>query len=713
MRNRSWCVALLLAGACALPVAQLLGQENQNQEMTADVQTERLQLVKFDANFNVANPGNNGTTGRLIETRSGPGVEITSPAGGWYPGFHIDPPNGQWDLSKYEYISFDIHNIDSRDLDLGVRIDSKSPDGTESNIGHRAGIQPDQRSTIVVPLSRSGGNADIKLAGMIAFPQGLYPGTKGLDTKHVFTIKPFIASSDAPAAKFVISNIFAAGQYVEPTWLKMTPAEFFPMLDAFGQFRHKDWPGKIKSVEDMHAARDAEAKALEADKGPAEWNQYGGWANGPQLKATGSFRTEKVDGKWWLVDPEGRLFFSVGPCVVRPSGAVTPIVNRDGWFTDLPAVDGPGKEFYGFKEVEGKRTADTFNHTAQNLQLKYGVNWKDAEADIVHKRLRTWGMNTIANWSDWRIMKMKRTPYTAVMFYDAPKLRAKHSGFPDVFDAKFAPAVQAGAKQFLAGTKGDPFCIGYFVDNEMPWGGETTLAEDALKQTPDRAAKKELLKTLKKKYTDIAALNTAWGSSYASWDDLAKPAADKFIAPDGARADLTEFTTRIAELYFRTVRDAVKAIDPDKMYLGCRSVGGARNIAEQMVKYCDVSSYNIYAHSVRGHRLPEGLDGPTLIGEFHFCATDRGLFGTGLVSADSQADRARKYKDYVLSSLENPQIVGVHWFQYGDESVTGRPMDGENYQCGLVDVADNPYTETVEAARQVGEMMYKHRQDAK
>ena len=25
------------------------------------------------------------------------------------------------------------------------------------------------------------------------------------------------------------------------------------------------------------------------------------------------FRVEKVDGKWWFVDPEGYLFWSVGP----------------------------------------------------------------------------------------------------------------------------------------------------------------------------------------------------------------------------------------------------------------------------------------------------------------------------------------------------------------------------------------------------------------
>ena len=39
---------------------------------------------------------------------------------------------------------------------------------------------------------------------------------------------------------------------------------------------------------------------------------FGGWTGGPQLEATGAFRTARHGGRWTLVDPEGRLFFSIG-----------------------------------------------------------------------------------------------------------------------------------------------------------------------------------------------------------------------------------------------------------------------------------------------------------------------------------------------------------------------------------------------------------------
>ena len=74
----------------------------------------------------------------------------------------------------------------------------------------------------------------------------------------------------------------------------------------------------------------------------------------------------------------------------------------------------------------------------------------------------------------------------------------------------------------------------------------------------------------------------------------------------------------------------------------------------------------------------------------------------------NQEDRARVYKNYVTGALNNPQIVGTHWFQYSDQATTGRG-DGENYQIGFLDVVDTPYTETIQACREVGYSMYELR----
>ena len=97
-----------------------------------------------------------------------------------------------------------------------------------------------------------------------------------------------------------------------------------------------------------------------------------------------------------------------------------------------------------------------------------------------------------------------------------------------------------------------------------------------------------------------------------------------------------------------------------------------------------------------------------VIGEFHFGALDRGMFHTGLRETADQNARAAAYRSYVEGALDNPCLVGTHWFQYGDQATTGRG-DGENYQIGLVDICDTPYGETIEAVRQVGTQLYTRR----
>ena len=56
--------------------------------------------------------------------------------------------------------------------------------------------------------------------------------------------------------------------------------------------------------------------------------RYGGFAAG-RRKATGFFRVEKIDDRWWFIDPEGCRFWSAG---VNGAGAEPPrtqIVGRD------------------------------------------------------------------------------------------------------------------------------------------------------------------------------------------------------------------------------------------------------------------------------------------------------------------------------------------------------------------------------------------------
>jgi agarase len=147
---------------------------------------------------------------------------------------------------------------------------------------------------------------------------------------------------------------------------------------------------------------------------------------------------------------------------------------------------------------------------------------------------------------------------------------------------------------------------------------------------------------------------------------------------------------------------------PNQLYLGSRFAPKPREAVEAAAQFCDVVSFNIYKETLADpeYSFLSTLGKPIIIGEFHFGALDRGMFSGGLVPRANQAERAKAYETYVRSALARPEIVGVHWFQYIDEPLTGR-FDGENYNIGFVDVTDTPYPELRDAARRVNNSIYR------
>jgi hypothetical protein len=549
-----------------------------------------------------------------------------------------------------------------------------------------------------------------KLFGMRGYPAAL-GSAAAIDPANVTQILVFLNKPDTDH-QFELRDVRASGSYSPPTASLTDATPFFPFIDTFGQYRHKGWPGKTTSLADLAVKREQEARDLAENPGPSGWDKYGGWAAGRSLKATGFFRTQKVGNKWWLVDPDGHLFFSQGLDCVRMLDT-TPIDERQEWFEAFPGPEPQFSEFlshgYALKGHYERRQPQCFCFAGANLARKYGADWRKSSAETIHKRLRSWGLNTIGNWSDESVWFMRRTAYTdSIGSGRAAEIQGSEGywgKFPDVFDPQFAEAVRRGMETRKGKSAGDPWCIGYFSDNEMSWGDEVSLAVAALQSPQSQAAKQAFVVDLKAKYGAIARLNEAWGASHASWDALleSRQAPDK----EKARADLTAFYTKLAERYFQTVRHAIKSVAPTQLYLGCRFAWVNARAAAAAAKYCDVVSYNLYQRSVADFQFNGGADVPLLIGEFHFGALDRGLFHTGLVSVADQAARAQAYKEYVQGAVRHPQFVGCHWFQYQDEPTIGRVYDEENYQIGFVDVADTPYTETIAAAREVAHNLYR------
>jgi hypothetical protein len=407
----------------------------------------------------------------------------------------------------------------------------------------------------------------------------------------------------------------------------------------------------------------------------------------------------------------------------RTGDASTDITTREQLFTWLPAPEDPLSRYWSRHSNSGdgkERRPDAYNFLTANLHRKYGANWYAPWKSTSLKRMKSWGFNTLGNWSDDRLYRNGKVPYTGSVYTWGNHAKVRKGGqYPgeihDPFDPTFAVSVAACIKPVVVKCLHDPWCLGYFVDNELYWTagspeeGRYLLALGVLAAKDDQPAKAAFLSQLRSKYHDIAALNSAWRTSFKDWSDLAGPYIPKETSKP-IKADLAAFTTTFARKYFTVVRDELKRQDPDHLYLGCRFSSYTREQTLACAEVADVVSYNPYRELLpSGHGFSSEFDKPCLVGEFHFGSLDRGMFQPGLIGAPNQTARGGMYQDYVNSVLDNPKFVGCHWFQCYDEPLTARSGDYENFNIGFLTVGDSTYPEMVKAAREVNGQAYARR----
>ncbi|MGE7139337.1 beta-agarase [Luteibacter sp. NPDC031894] len=504
------------------------------------------------------------------------------------------------------------------------------------------------------------------------------------------------------------------------------------IVDRYGQYTRGTWPEKIAD----DAALKAKASSAPAKPQAGTLDPYGGRTDLPAMQATGWFHTQKKDGRWWLVTPEGHAFFSLGVNAVNLTDGRTYVQGREFMFADPAAANGTFGGVADSRSDQGSQRDNAMNHgrwwdvyannvarslTGGNVDRDIGAAWRKRTI----ARLTSWRFNTLGNWSDPAFATPKEPappvgaataasrPASARMAYTVPILitgdfNDVSTGFdywgrmPDPFDPRFIASTEIAVTKATKGVRDDPWLLGYFADNELAWAGRGpqgrwALATGTLQQGPDSPAKQAFLAYLKKTHGDAASFAKAWGVQATDW---AQVAAQGFKAPDPNEAhpaiasDYIAFLKLYADQYFRTVAETLKKADPHHLFLGGRLAVRTPEVEEASATYADVTSINTYTD------LPEHgfdiaafrkLDKPVLITEFHFGSADRGPFGSGVAAVASEEERGKAYARFVDAAASSGIIVGTHWFQYVDQPVTGRILDGENAHIGLVGITDIPF----------------------
>jgi hypothetical protein len=225
-----------------------------------------------------------------------------------------------------------------------------------------------------------------------------------------------------------LRNIHLAKQDEGSEFLEKTP-----VADEFGQWAAVDYPRKIKSAEQLTKELTDETAKLGSGE-DFGYCEYGGYKS-TKAKATGFFRVEQVDGKWWFVDPHGHLFLSMG-------------------------VNGAGGG--GGRGGRGGRGANS-------------------AAPIQSQRLAAWGMTTGG----------QGKPNTTYFRWSGSR-GTTFLGLPDVYDANFVSSVDQQANAQCSPQKDNPLILGYFLGNEPPWGDRESEVVDMILKGPDTGTKAKL-----------------------------------------------------------------------------------------------------------------------------------------------------------------------------------------------------------------------------
>jgi hypothetical protein len=422
-----------------------------------------------------------------------------------------------------------------------------------------------------------------------------------------------------------------------------------PLVDELGQYVHASWPGKARSAADLEAAWRDEARALA--RGDAGLCPYGGFVS-TKAEATGFFRVERKDGRWWFVDPDGHLFLSLGVDVVRPE-MTTPAHGREAFFRERPP-----QAAFPAREREGDRGA---SFLTWNLLRRFGDGWASGWADLTFRRMDAWGLNTVGNWSDERLWEAKRKAYVVPLASWLTDV--SYLGLPDVFSDTFAKEADERARRQCAPRRDDPWLLGWFPANEPPFPQKELQTVELVLAGPPTATRQAL---------------------------------QRWLAASDTEARRKEFVAEAFRRYVDVTSAAVRRHDPNHLNLGMRGGGRPTEAEVRAARAFDVYSVNVYDIEVPAARVREiaELTGkPILIGEFHFGTPGRGM-AASLVQVRDRAERGRAYRYYVENALAMPELVGTHWFQWADQPSTGR-FDGESYNVGLVDVTDRPYPDLV------------------
>lgn len=532
---------------------------------------------------------------------------------------------------------------------------------------------------------------------------------KNWGSSYVYILYADIKGKSEGVLTFMLKPATVSGEAADGA-----PRKF--LVDRYGQSARKEYPGKVKSDDELRNDIELQRAALPAPGGPAK-DAFGGLAGSGEtygLKKTGFFRVGEAGGRQVLVTPEGNVFFHVAVCGLTNTDDYTLVKGRESTYEWLPEKSGE------FATAWRPKTPGVLSFQIANWIRKYGKPYdQDEWLTQAVTRLRAWGFNSTGAFSATNATtRALHVPYTAGLPIETAKGakvlpdRIGASNLIDPFAPETVAALDKAFGERLPAQADDPLIIGFFLGNEQHF---EILPRLIPTYKSGVAAKVRLVRLLEEKYGDIAAFNAAWNPAQPFADFEALKDAPLFVRTDAGAADMHAFQKLYLETYYSLVCDTFRKYDRNHILIGSRwtpGTAGNEDVVTIGGKHLDVVSINYYTHGVdkdflkKAHAWSGGR--PIILSEWHYGSIANGLGGAA-VEVKTLADRGSAYRNYLEQSASLPFVVGSEWFIYADQSITGRwfsGFHGEGGNTGLVDVTDRPYADLVAAAKLTNDRIY-------
>lgn len=401
------------------------------------------------------------------------------------------------------------------------------------------------------------------------------------------------------------------------------------------------------------------------------------------------FHIEHSGEAWWLVKPDGKPFFSLG--------SVLPWTKRQG--------EGTAPERATFAEMQ-----------------RLGLN-------------STAGSHDVRRWAAFNVFQLANGQPTVVQFanvetrvgagYDtlvdssgnnpgASQAQAAAKGgfnhaFPDPFDPRWEAALRKRVHEVARLVNNEPYFAGWFADNERAHA-------NIHRYVWSTHCAAEFLKFLKSQYAAIAALNKAWGTSFASFDDLAQKKPEPALRQGVMYEDFRLFSREIIRQFNKTVLAVIRQEHPGHLVFSNRfMIGEIRDMLDNLDLYKD---FDALAVNIYPSNTAPGLDPserqlletihqrtgkPVLIAEWSVPALDSGLYAdpahldwSAPQAVETQAQRAQHAAQIVADLYNMPFVIGAHWFTWNDINNANRQANR-----GLFKANGQPWPELQDALIQV------------